>query len=160
MNRPRRKSASVVNYREVEEPSPHQKSGRSVRKSLANDVKSQPTTTQTRKLTNNTKSKSRAPSASSESENSPIEVSSDDEPIKSRRSLRKSKSCNEINYSEDSPKKPKLSVRNRTPSIKGLESITTESSPTVTAIEKSSVRKSGRYKTPSSVSNSIFFAFV
>lgn len=160
MDRPRRKSVSVVNYSERERSPVARGSRRSMRKTVGNEIKNPKDKNEIQDVPKTSKSvgrRSNKPviSESSESEDdSPIEISDDEETVKStssRRSLRKTKSCNELKITEkESPKKIKLS-RNRTPSMKALESITTENSPTVNAIECPAVRQSSRYKTPSKV---------
>lgn len=138
MNRPRRKSVNVVSYKENgNTPDSERRSRRSMRKTIGSELKVQEQTTR----------KSTVKESSESEEDSPIEISDDEIPTKSR----KSKSRTDINNIEDTPKKQKLTPRNRTPSLRALESITTESSPTVNAIESSSVRKSSRFRTPSSV---------
>lgn len=160
MDRPRRKSVSAVNYSERERSPIARGSRRSMRKTVGNEIKNPKDKNEIQDVPKTSKSVGRRSNKpeiaeSSESEDdSPIEISDDEETVKStssRRSLRKTKSCNELKITEkESPKKIKLS-RNRTPSMKALESITTENSPTVNAIECPAVRQSSRYKTPSKV---------
>jgi hypothetical protein len=133
MDRPRRKSTLAAAKYE-ESPEKPRKTNKTPRKSI-----------QTRRSVKKLEK--------SDSEDESVIMVSDEDQENAKKTTRISrKSKGTIEADDTSPKKhPKLSARNRTPSLRALESITTESSPTVEKLDSPSVRKSIRNRTPNKV---------